>query len=121
MNTEQATNAKPEAVCSTAMLGPLPDEDVMWEDGKDEWGYHNYSKAYSSEAMEAERQRCYALGVAAERKRCAGGHDLEAMCEAFNRLIEAHANLRSPFHQPVCADAQMALRVLRGIVAALRA
>ena len=59
--------------------------------------------------------------VEGERELLAGQHDLEAMCEAFHRLIEAHANLRIPFHQPVCADAQVALRILRGIVAELRA
>jgi hypothetical protein len=57
--------------------------------------------------------------AAAERERLRGGHDLEAMCEAFHRLIEAHAQAKSPFHNPVVADAQIALRVLRGVVAGL--
>lgn len=30
MKTDQATNATPEAVCSTAMLGPLPERDARW-------------------------------------------------------------------------------------------
>jgi hypothetical protein len=38
------------------------------------------------------------------------------MTEAFSRLIEAHASSRSLFHQPVCSDAQIALRELRGII-----
>ena len=50
----------------------------------------------------------------------AKGIDLDGMCEAFHRLIEAHANLRSPFHQPVCANAQLALRELRDIAASIK-
>ena len=50
-----------------------------------------------------------------------GGHDLDAMCEAFHRVIEAHADKHSPFHQPINADAMMALRILRGVAAAIRA
>ena len=41
-------------------LGPLPEPDMLR--GADE----DY---YSAEAMKAERQRCYALGMAAERER----------------------------------------------------
>ena len=40
-----------------------------------------------------------AMAVAAERKLVRGGNDLEAMCEAFHRLIEAHAQ-RSPRPYP---------------------
>lgn len=43
-------------------LGPLPEPDMLR--GIDD----DY---YSAEAMNAERQRCYALGMAAERERCA--------------------------------------------------
>jgi hypothetical protein len=50
-----------------------------------------------------------------------GGHDLQAMCEAFSRVIEAHADKHSPFHQPTNADAMVALRILRGVVASIRA
>lgn len=48
-------------------LGPLPETDVRWVDGKDQWGYDEYSSAYSEEAM-----RAYAAEqVAVERERCA--------------------------------------------------
>lgn len=57
MDTDQAT---PEAVCSTAMLGPLPEPDMLR--GIDD----DY---YSAEAMNAERQRCYALGLTAGSSR----------------------------------------------------
>ena len=98
-------------------LGPLPEGAGYVDRGAPYSGDQEPGARYTSDQM-----RAYAAQeVAAERGRCADGNDLEAMCEAFHRLIEAHANLRSPFHQPVCADAQMALRVLRGIVAALRA
>jgi hypothetical protein len=50
-----------------------------------------------------------------------GGHDLDAMCEALHRVIEAHADKHSPFHQPINADAMIALRILRGVAAAIRA
>lgn len=29
----------------------LPEPDVQWVDGKDQWGYDTYDKAYSHEAM----------------------------------------------------------------------
>lgn len=49
------------------------------------------------------------------------GIDLYGMAEAFARVIEAHADKHSPFHQPVNADAMTALRVLRGIIPMLAA
>lgn len=54
---------------------------------------------------------------AEERERIRGGYDLDAMCEAFYRVIEAHAHKENPFHNPIDHEAQMALRILRGIVA----
>ena len=74
----------------------------------------------SAHAVALYDERALDAAVAAERERVRGGNDLAAMCEAFHRLIEAHAQ-RSPFHQPVVADAQIALRVLRGVVAGLGA
>lgn len=44
------------------------------------------------------------------------GYDLDAMVEAFDRVIEAHFNRKNPFHNPIDADAKMALRVLRGFI-----
>lgn len=70
----------------------------------------------------ADQMRAYAAAARAQAlDDAAGSHDLEAMCEAFSRVIEAHANKHSPFHQPINADAMMALRVLRGVVSAIRA
>ena len=62
----------PAKVASNDRLGPLPEADVQWVDGKDEWGYDDYNHAYSAEAMTAYA----AQQVAAERERCA------KLCEA---------------------------------------
>lgn len=74
MTTEftSATNAaSPLGSASSDGLGPLPETDV-WAIGS--LDMREDVEAYSAEAMEAERQRCYALGVAAgiaqERNRC---------------------------------------------------
>lgn len=48
------------------------------------------------------------------------GVDLDGMAEAFHRLIEAQAQ-KSPFHQPINADAMIALRILRGLIPSLQA
>lgn len=61
------TEATPTAVGSNDELGPLPEPDVQWVDGKDQWGYDDYSQAYSAEATTAYA----AQQVAAERERCA--------------------------------------------------
>ena len=44
------------------------------------------------------------------------GCDLDGMVEAFERVIEAHFFRKNPFHNPIDADAQMALRILRGFI-----
>lgn len=46
--------------------------------------------------------------------------DLDGMAEAFYRVIEAHATKDSPFYNPVNSDAMMALRVLRGLISAMK-
>lgn len=61
MKTDQATNATPEAVCSTAMLGPLPEPDGEFYSWRGQ--YRVQSKAaYSAETvlrlLAAERERC---------------------------------------------------------------
>lgn len=48
------------------------------------------------------------------------GYDLDGMVEAFHRVIEAHANKNNPFHNPIDADAQMALRILRGFLPTMK-
>ena len=48
------------------------------------------------------------------------GIDLDGMAEAFHRCIEAQAAC-GPFHQPVNADAMLALRELRAIIPAMKA
>jgi hypothetical protein len=49
------------------------------------------------------------------------GVDLDAMCEAFSRCIEAQHAKNHPFHNPVNSDAMTALRILRGLVPAMKA
>ena len=41
---------------------PLPEPDVSWQDGQDQYGYVTYDHAYSAEAMHA-----HAAAVSAER------------------------------------------------------
>jgi len=48
------------------------------------------------------------------------GYDLEKMCEAFDRVIEAHHSKTNPFHDPVHKDAYFALRILRGFIPAMK-
>ena len=48
-------------------------------------------------------------------------NDLPGMCEAFARVIEAYHSKAHPFHNPVAADARVALRVLRGICSTITA
>ena len=55
----------PAKVASNDRLGPLPEADVSWVDGKDQWGYDDYSHAFSAEAMTSYA----AQQVAAERER----------------------------------------------------
>ena len=47
--------------------------------------------------------------------------DLRGMTEAFARVIWAHAHGHTPSHNPIDADAQIALRVLRGLLPGLEA
>lgn len=51
-----------------ANLGPLPEPDMSHEKARDD---RDEETSYSAEAMEEERQRCYALGAAEERERIA--------------------------------------------------
>lgn len=44
------------------------------------------------------------------------GHDLDAMVEAFARIVEAHIARTRPFQDPIGIDALLALRTLRGFV-----
>lgn len=62
-----AKNATPAKTQLTDKLDPLPEPDVQWVDGKDQWGYDAYDHAYSAEAMKAYAAQC----VAQERERCA--------------------------------------------------
>ena len=49
------------------------------------------------------------------------GYDLDGMVEAFSRVIEAHHSSKHPFHDPINTDARMALRILRGLIPAMKA
>lgn len=48
------------------------------------------------------------------------GVDLDGMVEAFHRIIDSQAQ-QSPFHNPVNADAALALRELRRLIPAIKA
>ncbi len=48
-------------------------------------------------------------------------YDLDGMAEAFSRVIEAHHSSKHPFHTPIDMDAKMALRILRGLIPAMKA
>jgi len=48
------------------------------------------------------------------------GYNLEGMCEAFDRVIEAHHSKTNPFHDPTHKDAYFALRILRGFIPAMK-
>jgi hypothetical protein len=78
-------------------------------------------RLWDSTDMRAYAAAEVAKARAAEREQLRGGNDLDAMCEAFHRLIEAYAVGQNPFHQPIAADAQTALRVLRGVANGLKA
>lgn len=59
-------SSKPALVGSHDGLGPLPEPEEL------DWNRHAEPVfGYTRQQMEAERQRCYALAVAAERERCA--------------------------------------------------
>ena len=47
-------------------------------------------------------------------------HDLDAMVKAFSRVIEAHHSGTHPFHNPIDADAKIALRTLRGLIPGMK-
>ena len=49
------------------------------------------------------------------------GYDLDGMVEAFSRVIEARYQRANPFQNPIDMDAQMALRILRGFIPAMKA
>ena len=60
----------PLALGSSERLGPLPAAKVP-EGSELSDDFSAYDDWYTAEQMEAERLRCYGLGVAAERERCA--------------------------------------------------
>ena len=71
-------------------------------------------------AAEIERLRAEVLAEPVEPVAWAK-YDLDAMVEAFDRVIEAHFSKAHPFHDPTNMDAKMALRILRGLVPAMKA
>ena len=81
------------------------------------------------QARSAPVQSCYCPNCEAMSKELAAlkaqpvqepvawaGHNLDDMCEAFDRVIEEHASRKNPFHDPVNKNAMIALRILRGFV-----
>jgi hypothetical protein len=46
--------------------------------------------------------------------------DLDGMAEAFSRVIDAHHSKANPFHGTIDRDAKVALRILRGIIPAMK-
>lgn len=57
----------------------------------------------------------------AQPEATAADYDLDAMAEAFSRVIEAHHSSTHPFHNPIDADAKIALRTLRGLIPGIKA
>jgi len=57
----------------------------------------------------------------AQPETTAANYDLDAMAEAFSRVIEAHHSSTHPFHNPIDADAKIALRTLRGLIPGIKA
>ena len=53
---------------STPDLGPLP-EPTLEDHEYEMWGQNVLADFYTADQLRAERQRCYELGVAAERER----------------------------------------------------
>ena len=50
-----------------------------------------------------------------------GNADMHAMCQAFDRCIQAYVARMHPFHSPEGNDAVLALRILRGMAPAIDA
>ena len=73
-------DATPGNVPLSDLLGPLPEADLSHRKALDDC---DEETSYSADAMEAERQRCYALGVTTERARCV-------------RICEEHAADKNP-------------------------
>jgi hypothetical protein len=73
--TKQTEDTRPDGSEFSAELGPLPEPDMSHRKALDDC---DEETSYSAEAMESERQRCYALGMAAERERCA------KLCESLH-------------------------------------
>ena len=89
MKTDQATNATPEAVCSTAMLGPLPEREAFAR-----WMADTHAPALRRMDADGAHAAGYAVGVAAERERLAAacwerrGHFAsDAAARAFAELV----------------------------------
>lgn len=73
----------------TENLPPLPEPDIFYEDGKNEWGYTDLGSAYSANAVrQAQRE-----AIAAERRKQAAlqsidaGQDIEASGEQDECLM----------------------------------
>lgn len=88
--------------------------DMAREAGLEDWTVHG-----RIEDKWVCLEKFYDLAVAAEREAMlefVNGYDLDAMAEAFSRVIEAHYSSKHPFHNPINMDAQMALRILRRFI-----
>ncbi len=72
----------------------------------------NHGIFYVDESVDIKQ----ALAAPVQEPVAWAGHNLDDMCEAFDRVIEEHASRKNPFHDPVNKDAMIALRILRGFV-----
>ncbi len=112
-------------------------EPVAWQkadrqETEDGWaivGWLPCTKQEFNALLIPKRALCDASTVAALKARVAvleesasqlAGVDLDGMVEAFHRIIDSQAQ-QSPFHNPVNADAALALRELRRLIPAIKA
>lgn len=62
--SDQDVKQVPATPSSDDLLGPLPDSSYTLASG----GGNTWVKGYSTEHMRAERERCYALGLASAQR-----------------------------------------------------
>jgi protoporphyrinogen oxidase len=71
-------------------LPPLPEPDIQWVDGRDQYGYDTYDHAYSAEAL-----RAYVLADRAARAVVAGNATSEPLTD--EQIDEAWISAQDAF------------------------
>lgn len=62
MPTEPVVNQQLTGEQPVGALPKLPEPDLSFEDGKDQWGYTAYAHAYSADQMQAYGTECWKAG-----------------------------------------------------------